>query len=88
MNAAGSSHRMSRFVTGAMSEMLPKCSAVSGTVNTMAPRLIAATPKKGAAHRRALLGTCASQALLHRCPKSRMPKVDRKENCRPALAAA
>ena len=71
-----------------MRENRPKYPADSGTVNTMAPRLIAATPKKGAAHRRALLGTCASQALLHRCPKSRMPQVDRKENCRPALAAA
>ena len=46
-----------------MRENRPKYPADSGTVNTMAPRLIAATPKKGAAHRRALLGTCASQAF-------------------------
>ena len=48
MNAAGSSHKMSRFVTGAMSEILPKCSAVSGMVNTMAPTELAVVALKKA----------------------------------------
>ena len=71
-----------------MREKRPKYSPDRGTVNTMAERLMAAQPIQGAAQRFPFLGTPASQALFHRWPKVKIPRVERKENCSPALATA
>ena len=77
---------VSRLDRGASRENRPKYKADRGTVNTMAPRLMAATPTRGLAHRRQALGSFSSHPWLHRRPKRRMPRVARKENCSPALA--
>ena len=54
----------------------------------MADRLTAAQANQGAAHFRPRSGTRARQVPYHFRPKTRMPRVDRKENCSPALATA
>ena len=95
MNAAGSSHRMSRFVTGAMSEMLPKCSAVSGTVNTMAPTELAVVAlKKARIFRRGRenftsAGSRRASSARYSAPETQnRPAMDANESCRLMLAAA
>ena len=95
MNAAGSSHRMSRFVTGAMSEMLPKCSAVSGTVNTMAPTELAVVAlKKARIFRRGCesftsAGSRRASSARYSAPETQnRPAMDANESCRLMLAAA
>ena len=95
MNAAGSSHRMSRFVTGAMSEMLPKCSAVSGTVNTMAPTELAVVAlKKARIFRRGResftsAGSRRASSARYSAPETQnRPAMDANESCRLILAAA
>ena len=95
MNAAGSSHKMSRFVTGAMSEILPKCSAVSGTVNTMAPTELAIVALKKARifrrGRESFVSVGSSRASSVRCsaPETQnRPAMDANESCRLMLAAA
>ena len=95
MNAAGSSHRISRFVTGAMSEMLPKCSAVSGTVNTIAPTELAVvaikkvrTLRRG---RESFIPAGSSRSLSARCSApdtQNSPAIDANESCRLTLPAA
>lgn len=95
MNAAGSNHRMSRFVTGAMSEMLPKCSAVSGTVNTMAPTELAVVAlKKARIFRRGResftsAGSRRASSARYSAPETQnRPAMDANESCRLMLAAA
>ena len=79
---------VSRLDRGAIRENCPKYRAERGTVNSIVPRLTATVPTRGPTQRRQGLGNFCSQALLHGCPKTKIPTVDRKENCKPGLAMA